>query len=585
MLERSPLLSLCMIVKDEADQLPRCLDSVKGIADEVIVVDTGSADGTPDIAAAYGACVISEPWREDFSAARNAGLALARGKWILFLDADEALDPAQGADLRRLTEQCEDEGLFLEIHNYVGDGRQGATVNPVLRIFRNRPAYRFEGRIHEQIAASILAGKPDASFRLTGFVIRHYGYQQARVETKRKVERNLRLLEAALADEPDHPFYQYNLGVELLRSGRPEEALARFRASAARIDPVAVSYAHLVAKYEIRCLQALGRWEEAANRAGEALLLYPDYTDLLQYKAASELALGREAAAARSLVEAMRFGRAPSPYHTEDGIGTYQTAYALGELMEARGESDEALLWYREAIRLHAGLSPPLYRAFRLLRVLGREREIVPWIKERFRPTSPEAWAKLIAILIACRCGTAATELLREQEARRLPGAFRKLALAEAALIAGRLREARDTVGAKTKPAEQASFAEQLRWLSGESLGPWRDGLAAVLAGEAGAADRLADEGGPDWTRLQLLLEGSGTCGRTDRYGRILEAWQECAARTEGAEKAKQAQGLVLGLAATADRHLAMASEVEADEAMRETIAAIRLRLPTEQGF
>lgn len=590
MLERRPLISLCMIVKDEADQLPRCLGSVRGIADELVVVDTGSSDGTVAIAEAHGARIVREPWGGDFAAARNAGLERARGEWILFLDADEALDPAQGEELRQVASQCEDEGLFLEIHNYVGEGRQGATVNPVLRMFRNRPAYRFEGRIHEQIAASILAGKPDASFRLTGFVVHHYGYQQARVEAKGKVERNMRLLEEALAEEPDNPFYHYNLGVEYLRTGRPERALSHFRESSKRIDPVAVSYAHLVAKYEVRCLQGLGRWSEAANRADEALLLYPDYTDLVQYKAASELALGREADAARSLVRAMELGRAPSPYHTEDGIGTYQTAYLLGELMEARGEVDEALLWYREAVRLRASLTPPLYRAFQLLRVSGREREIMPWIKEGFRPTSPEAWAKLLAIALACRCGTAATELLRERDVRRLPHAVRRLAEAEAALLGGRPLTARERLSAADGRARQApdaqamqaAFSEQLRWLSGSDKGPWRDPLAAALAGEDGALERLA-AAGPDWARLRLLLDGSAASGKQDRYGRILSVWQDTMSRLDDTGLA--ARELVLGLTAVADRHLALAAADEADEDEREALISLRLRLPMEQGF
>lgn len=590
MLERRPLISLCMIVKDEADQLPRCLGSVRGIADELVVVDTGSSDDTAAIAEAHGARIVHDPWRGDFAAARNAGVERARGEWILFLDADEALDPAQGEELRQVAAQCEDEGLFLEIHNYVGDGRQGATVNPVLRMFRNRPAYRFEGRIHEQIAASILAGKPDASFRLTGFVVHHYGYQQARVEAKGKVERNMRLLEEALTEEPDNAFYHYNLGVEYLRTGRPEPALAHFREASARIDPVAVSYAHLVAKYEVRCLQGLGRWSEAADRANEALLLYPDYTDLVQYKAASELALGREAEAARSLVRAMELGRAPSPYHTEDGIGTYQTAYLLGELMEARGDIDEALLWYREAVRLRASLTPPLYRAFQLLRISGREREIVPWIKEGFRPTSPEAWVKLLAIALTCRCEKAATELLRERDVRRLPQGVRRLAEAEAALLGGRPQTARERLSAadgqarKAQDAQsmQAAFAEQLRWLSGAANGPWRDPLAAALAGEEGALDRLA-AAGPDWPRLRLLLEGSAASGKADRYGRILAVWQD--AMSLAGDAGPAARELVLGLTAVADRHLALATADESDEDERAALISLRLRLPMEQGF
>lgn len=84
-------ISLCLITKNEAGNIERCLRSVVGAVDEIIVVDTGSTDATPELARQYGAQVYTVPWRDNFSEARNASLALAGGDWILFLDADEEL--------------------------------------------------------------------------------------------------------------------------------------------------------------------------------------------------------------------------------------------------------------------------------------------------------------------------------------------------------------------------------------------------------------------------------------------------------------------------------------------------------------
>src|ERR1700685_3183949 len=93
--EKPKMLSLCMMVRNEERDLPRCLDSVRALAGEIIVVDTGSTDATPAIAASYGAQVIPFDFTKvDFAAARNAGIAQARGEWILILDADESLDAA-----------------------------------------------------------------------------------------------------------------------------------------------------------------------------------------------------------------------------------------------------------------------------------------------------------------------------------------------------------------------------------------------------------------------------------------------------------------------------------------------------------
>jgi glycosyltransferase involved in cell wall biosynthesis len=90
----SPMsISLCMIVKDEAENLPRCLESVQDLVHECIVVDTGSTDATCDIATRYGARVHSFTWNNDFAAARNVSLDYATGDWVLVLDADEVLTP------------------------------------------------------------------------------------------------------------------------------------------------------------------------------------------------------------------------------------------------------------------------------------------------------------------------------------------------------------------------------------------------------------------------------------------------------------------------------------------------------------
>ena len=97
-----PLLSLCVIAKDEAAFLQRCLASVAGLVDEIVVVDTGSCDDTPKVARGAGARVFSPPWQDDFSQARNRSLAAARGEWILVLDCDEVLARADHDRLRDL---------------------------------------------------------------------------------------------------------------------------------------------------------------------------------------------------------------------------------------------------------------------------------------------------------------------------------------------------------------------------------------------------------------------------------------------------------------------------------------------------
>ena len=150
-------LSLCMMVKNEERNLPRCLDAVGNLAGELIIVDTGSTDRTVPIAARYGAVVIPFDFATvDFAAARNQAIARASGRWILMLDADEALDRASAPMLERLVALDDNAGYFLERHNRWSDS-VAPTTDYVVRLFPNRPSYRYRGRVHETIDASIFA--------------------------------------------------------------------------------------------------------------------------------------------------------------------------------------------------------------------------------------------------------------------------------------------------------------------------------------------------------------------------------------------------------------------------------------------
>ncbi len=149
------MFSLCMIVRNEERNLPRALDSVRDLAAELIVVDTGSTDQTARIAADCGALVIPFDFTVvDFAAARNRALAAARAPWILVLDADETLDRAGAPALKTLVAGEQNAGYFLERHNH-GTDSQKPTIDYVVRLFPNRPEYRYRGRVHETIDASI----------------------------------------------------------------------------------------------------------------------------------------------------------------------------------------------------------------------------------------------------------------------------------------------------------------------------------------------------------------------------------------------------------------------------------------------
>jgi glycosyltransferase involved in cell wall biosynthesis len=192
-------LSLCMIVKNEERNLPRCLESVRGLAGESIVVDTGSTDRTQSIAGRWGAEVIPFDFTiVDFAAARNCALERARGRWILTLDADETLDRASAPMIETLVGLNENAGYFFERHNHSSDSGESPR-DYVVRLFPNRPDYRYRGRVHETVDASLLAG--GGRLRKTGIRIDHR-FCSDRADRRRKNQWYIDILKEEIAANP-----------------------------------------------------------------------------------------------------------------------------------------------------------------------------------------------------------------------------------------------------------------------------------------------------------------------------------------------------------------------------------------------
>lgn len=189
-------LSLCMIVKDEADQLGDCLSQVRPVVDEIVVVDTGSTDDTREIARKLGARVFEFPWANDFSAARNESLRRATGRYLLWLDADDRIDPEEIAKIQELKAGLRPASLqayYLLIQS--ASPLDGESSFYQLRLFPNKPGVRFEGRVHEQVNFSLQRmGIPGVYLPIR---IRHTGYEDP-VAVHGKYERNWSILQEEL---------------------------------------------------------------------------------------------------------------------------------------------------------------------------------------------------------------------------------------------------------------------------------------------------------------------------------------------------------------------------------------------------
>lgn len=365
MSDSSCFISLCMIVKNEEDNILSCLTSVKDAVDEMVIVDTGSEDRTLQIIEEYGAHLHIYPWQNDFAAARNYALSKANGQWILVLDADESLDESATLTLRNALATSEEEGFYLGIHNYQGS-ENNFTWTYALRLFRNNPLYRYEGRIHEQIFPSIKKANPQVRIGWSPWIIHHYGYSQDMVFNKNKAQRNLMILLSETPETKASPFFHLNLAMEYLRLAKVAEAEVWLKEGWRRVD-TRESYAHRLLIKLITCLHLQNKDKEALAYCNEGLRKYPNYPDLYYYYGICLMRFNDLRQARVALLKGLQKDDNPRKYISESGCGSYLNLFALGQIEEQCDNYELALDYYLKALRLHRNSLPFLKSLIRAL--------------------------------------------------------------------------------------------------------------------------------------------------------------------------------------------------------------------------
>lgn len=306
-----PLLSLCMIVRNEAARLEECLESVSALNPEIVVVDTGSSDGSQEVARRFGAKVISFPWQDDFSAARNRTLEEASGKWILILDADEVIASEDLPKLRRAINAPQAAAYKMIVRNYSsaanlagwqpckGDypeletGLPGWFPTTKIRLFRRHPAIRFEGLVHETVGTSVKRLRGNVA--LCPVAVHHYGLVDEAVRRSRS-RYYLKLCLKKLRQRPDEPGIWYEVGSHFYELNRINWAKGAFeRAVDLCGDGPHASTA--LSKISVQALNMLGVFamgrgevEESVNYFDRALQINPAFDPCLRNK---EEALGQ----------------------------------------------------------------------------------------------------------------------------------------------------------------------------------------------------------------------------------------------------------------------------------------------------
>lgn len=321
-------ISLCMIVKDEEKRLPNCLESVKDLVDEIIIVDTGSTDKTEDIAKDFGAQIYHFEWIHDFAAARNFSLEKATKEWILWLDADESIEKININELKEKLETTSNLGFEVEIHNILVEN-QAPLIHKSIRLFKNGLNISFMNKVHEQ--PSIHNNNiPYYEVGLLPITVNHIGYREDVVIDKDKKDRNFKILKEELKHNPNNRFLHFNMANEYLRNEDYHNALYHYKiATNNKKDNEMLSHSLLkmvLALYELK------RFEEMFELLNEGQKRFPDYTDMYYLQADILEKFGRDEEAKYLYELCLKQGNPKKNYITRQGIGDILPQKKLADL-------------------------------------------------------------------------------------------------------------------------------------------------------------------------------------------------------------------------------------------------------------
>lgn len=375
-------LSFCIIVKNEEAMLPRCLDSVRGVVDEMIVVDTGSSDRTIDIAKSFGAEVHPFAWCNDFSAARNESLKYVKGDWILVLDADEVLVPGIVPTLK--------QAIQSEHHLVINLVRQeiGAAQSPyslLSRLFRRHPEVWFTRPYHAMIddrVTDLLQRQPHWQIGcIPEVAILHEGYQSTLITARDKVNKARNTMEGFLATHPNDPYVCSKLGALYVQMGEMTTGLELLERGLHSIESNETNDA--ATKYELHyhlgsVYSELQQFEQSVQH----------YQKAIQQPILPKLKLGAMNNLATLLKDSGDLQNAQLLYQQTLKIDpTFAIGhYNLGATLKAMGQFTAAIEHYQTAI----SLNPNYAEAYQNLGVV--------WLKIGQIPESLAAFQHAIAL-------------------------------------------------------------------------------------------------------------------------------------------------------------------------------------------
>jgi glycosyltransferase involved in cell wall biosynthesis len=352
-------VSLCMIVKNEEEYLPKCLESIKDIVDEMVIVDTGSTDKTVEIAKEYSAKVHFYKWNNNFSEARNESLKHATKDWILILDADDEVQQEYKDNLKLLLSHQLDENAvyYFETLNFTGDviDDNCITINLNPRMFKNKGGIHYEGEIHNQLYY------PHKMYDAicSDVKIHHYGYMNKSIKDKDKRNRNISILNELIQKEPDNKFNYFNLGSEYTASGDMKKALEYYYIAYEDFNPN-TGFSPILLLRIVISNYTIKEYTKALEFIDITLKYYPKFTDAYFFKALIYKELGKPTLQIKALNQCIEIGESSQLKYLY-GSGSFKAYFELGSVYMSLNDYDTAYNYFAKAIKSKPNFSPPLY--------------------------------------------------------------------------------------------------------------------------------------------------------------------------------------------------------------------------------
>ena len=351
-------ISSCLIVKNEADNIVRSLESVKKIADEIIVVDTGSTDNTVEIAQSFGAKVFFYEWDNNFSNAKNFALDKATGDWIIFLDADEYFGDNAKKKLRFVLKHISPnkniDALLCKLINIDVQFGRIISENPAIRVFRGKTGIRYEGSIHEQ---PLKHGKTLNAANITdvSLIIYHTGYSHAVLPEK--IKRNLKILEQDIKDNKITNLTYYYMSQSHYSLKNYEETIKYARLSLAEPDMKNTIMAYLPYVLLVKGMLELKdrySFEEIEKYIDEAIAHYPTHPEIWYILALAKKAQNQIPEAIESYRKAIEYNKNYKLLLNNGFPGNLESVYYdLAVLSSSLGDHINALEYYFEALKIN----------------------------------------------------------------------------------------------------------------------------------------------------------------------------------------------------------------------------------------